>query len=118
MKKQPSRQRNKLIPVPILPAEKIQIKANAAQCGLPVAAYLRSLGLHHEPRSVLDANAVLELARINGDLGRLGGLLKMWLTNDNRLELVGKENIVPAINHLLNEIAATQSLLFEAAKKI
>jgi len=85
MEKKPSRQRIKLIPVPVLPSEKEEIKTRAKACGMSVAAYLRTLGLNHRPKAVLDAKAVLELAKVNGDLGRLGGLLKMLLTNNERL---------------------------------
>ena len=118
MKPKPSRQRVKQLQVPVLPAEAIAIKANAAQCGLPVAAYLRTLGLQHQPKTVLDGDAVLELARINGDLGRLGGLLKMWLTNENRFDLIGKDAGVATIHVLLDDIIKTQAILFETAQKV
>lgn len=118
MNKKPSRQRVKQLQVPVLPSEAIEIKAQAARCGLPVAAYLRTLGLQHEPKTIMDANAILELSRINGDLGRLGGLLKMWLTNEGRFELVGREKGITTVNELLDNLIATQSLLFESAKKI
>jgi hypothetical protein len=61
---------------------------------------------------------VLELAKINGDLGRLGGLLKMWLTNQNRFNEIGKESGVETINSLLDEITKTQAILFETAQKV
>ena len=32
-------------------------------------------------RSIVDHHQVEELVKINGDLGRLGGLLKLWLSN-------------------------------------
>ncbi|MBA4143579.1 MAG: conjugal transfer transcriptional regulator TraJ [Nitrosospira sp.] len=71
--------------VPVLPEEATVIKAQAQSAGLPVAAYLRNVGLGMEVKSVLDYERIEDLARINGDLGRLGGLLKLWLTNDERL---------------------------------
>ena len=43
--------------------------------------------------SVLDYQRIDDLARINGDLGRLGGLLKLWLTNDNRLRQIKAEEL-------------------------
>jgi len=45
--------------------------------GLSVSAYLRAAGLHHPIRSVLDHQAVCDLAKVNGDQGQLGGLLKL-----------------------------------------
>ena len=58
-------------------AARIQQRANVA--GLSVSAYLRASGLGHPIRSVLDYDAVRDLAKLNGDQGRLGGLLKLWL---------------------------------------
>ena len=59
--------------------ERERIKARAAAASLSVSAYLRAAGLGQTIRSTLDHTTVLELARINADQGRLGGLLKLWL---------------------------------------
>jgi hypothetical protein len=115
MKKKPSRRRVKQLQVPVLPTEDTEIKCNASNCGLPVAAYLRALGLQYKPKSILDYKAVTELAKVNGDLGRLGGLLKMLLTNNERL---GKEYAIPKIHELLDEIQTTQALLLETVKRV
>jgi hypothetical protein len=47
-----------------------------------MSTYLMRVGLGYPVKSVLDNKRVEELCRINGDLGRLGGLLKLWLTDD------------------------------------
>jgi hypothetical protein len=60
--------------------ERAQIERLAAATSLPVSVYLRTLGLGYEPKSLLDAERVGELLRACGDLGRLGGLLKLWLS--------------------------------------
>ena len=90
--------------VPVLPAEEAQIKRLAAAAGLPVAAYLRRVGLGYRLPGILDHRRVEELARINGDLGRLGGLLKLWLTNDERTAAFGEATI----RAVLSKIADTQ----------
>ena len=90
--------------VPVLPAEEAQIKRLAAAAGLPVAAYLRRVGLGYRLPGILDHRRVEELARINGDLGRLGGLLKLWLTNDERTAAFGESTI----RAVLAKIADTQ----------
>lgn len=90
--------------VPVLPAEEAQIKRLAAAAGLPVAAYLRKVGLGYRLPGILDHRRVEELARINGDLGRLGGLLKLWLTNDERTATFGEATI----RAVLAKIADTQ----------
>ncbi len=43
------------------------------------SAFLRAVGLNEPIRSVVDLQAEADLAKINGDLGRVAGLLKLWL---------------------------------------
>ena len=100
--------------VPVLPEEADAIKKLAAATGLPVAAYLRKVGLGYQVHSILDNKRVEELARINGDLGRLGGLLKLWLTDDPRTAQCGK-NIIRA---LLSKIEATQDEMHEVMRAV
>lgn len=90
--------------VPVLPEEEAGIKQNAAACSLSVAAYLRNVGLGYLPQSRLDQKALLELLHLHGDLGRLGGLLKMWLSNDERLGALD-------IRKLYDDIVCTQGAL-------
>ncbi len=59
--------------------DRARIQERAKVAGLSVSAYLRASGLGHPIRSVLDYDAVRDLAKVNGDQGRLGGLLKLWL---------------------------------------
>jgi len=33
-------------------------------------------------QSMIDQRAILDLVKINADLGRFGGLIKMWLTTN------------------------------------
>lgn len=70
--------------VPVLPEEEAAIKRLAATAGLPVAAYLRNVALSYRFNRILDDGGVEGLVRLNGDVGRLGNLLKLWLTNDPR----------------------------------
>lgn len=60
-------------------ADKSEVAKRAEQAGLSMSAYLLAAGLNYKTRSVLDLKAVAELARVNGDLGRVAGLLKLWL---------------------------------------
>lgn len=80
------------IKVYVLPDERTEIEARAQQARMSNSTYLRQLGQGYEPASTVDHEAVLELIRAKGELGRLGGLLKMWLTNDERLD---NERITP-----------------------
>ena len=55
--------------------ERARIEERAKAVGLSVSTYLRTAGLGHPIKSVLDHAAVMDLAKVNGDKGRLGGLL-------------------------------------------
>ena len=103
----PTRRASPHIKVWLLPSEKSAIQAKASAHTLSDSAYLRALGLDMPIRSTLDQEAILELAKINGDLGRLGGLLKMWLTNRDRAM---HEDRITALVASLEE---TQALLLE-----
>ena len=63
----------------VTPEERATIERRATSTGLSASAYLRNLGLAYQPKSILDAERVGELLKACGDLGRLGGLLKLWL---------------------------------------
>lgn len=90
--------------VPVFDDEKAVIEAQAAQAGMSVARYLREVGQGYQINGVTDAEHVRELVRVNGDLGRLGGLLKLWLTDDARVADVGASTILA----VLGRIEATQ----------
>lgn len=103
-KKNVTRKSSPPIKVYCLPDEKELIEARARQAGISVARYLREVGQGYEIKGVVDYEQVRELARINGDLGRLGGLLKLWLTNDERTAQFGEATI----RAVLSRIEATQ----------
>lgn len=74
-----ARRRGKPIEVWVNDEEKELITARAEQAGLSRSGYLRAVGLNYPIRSVVDLTAVADLAKVNGDLGRVAGLLKFWL---------------------------------------
>lgn len=112
-----SRQRIQRLRVLVLPEEAETIKAYAANCALSVSTYLRRVGLAYQPKSVLDYRAVVELSKVNADQGRLGGLLKMWLSNDERF---GVDDIALRnnLNRLLGDLMVNQQVLMETVKRV
>ena len=100
--------------VPVLQEEAESIKAAAASAGLSVAAYLRNIGLGYRITGVVDNKRVEELAKINGDLGRLGGLLKLWLTDDNKTRHVGPT----AIRAVLSKIEDSQAEMLQIMETV
>ena len=106
--------RDKKLRIPVLPIEDAEIKSKATDAGLTVAEYLRNLGLGYQVPSIVDSRQVDSLLKINGDLGRLGGLIKLWLTNDKRTKLIGKSQL-----HLtLDSIRNTQSTMLDVIMKL
>jgi hypothetical protein len=74
-----TRPRGTRIEVWVTPEERAEITQRAERAGLSLSAYLRAAGLEQRIRSVYDLGAVADLVRVNGDLGRVAGLLKLWL---------------------------------------
>lgn len=97
-----------------LPEERELIEANAKRAGLSVACYLREVGQGYQIKGVMDYEYVRELVRVNGDLGRLGGLLKLWLTDDVRTAHFGTATILA----LLGRIEATQEEMSRIMKSV
>jgi len=102
------------IKVYCLPEERAEIEANARRAGISVAHYLREVGQGYQVRGVMDYQYVRELVRVNGDLGRLGGLLKLWLTDDSRTARFGDATILA----LLGRIEATQAEMSRLMKSV
>jgi len=102
------------IKVYCLPEERRQIEENGKDVGLSMSTYLLNVGMGYQVRGILDNKRVEELARINGDLGRLGGLLKLWLTNDQRTAAFGEDTI----RALLSKIEDTQGKMHEVMRAV
>ncbi len=66
--------------VSLSPAERAAIEERAIATGRSLSSLLRDLALGFEPKALLDLQAVQALVKVNADQGRLGGLLKLWLT--------------------------------------
>lgn len=117
-KKMQTRKETPPIKVYCLPEERALIEENAKQHGLSASSFLRNVGLGVKVSGVLDQDAIGELAKINADLGRLGGLLKMWLTNDERLALYNKAQLAQTIFGTLEKINTIQDVLLEKARSV
>jgi hypothetical protein len=114
MEKTGPRRKHPAIKVYCLPQERAQLQANAAAANHSVSTYLLKVGLGYQVTGVLDHRRVEDLIRINGDLGRLGGLLKLWLTNDERTAAFGESTI----RALLAKIEHTQGEMVEVVREV
>lgn len=73
--------RRKLPPIKVWVSEEERevIEDKARQANMSLSSYLSAVGRNSPIRSVVDLQAVGDLAKVNGDLGRVAGLLKLWL---------------------------------------
>lgn len=113
-----TRKGNTPINVWVTPEEKAQIEELAEQTGHSMSSLLRTLGIGHMPPSILDSQMICQLAKINGDQGRLGGLLKMWLTNDERFAGFDEAQMRRTIGVVLSRIEETQQEMLKLLIKV
>jgi hypothetical protein len=97
-----------------LPEERAQLQASASAARKSLSTYLLNVGLGYPVRCILDQRCVEDLLYVNADLGRLGGLLKLWLTNDERTAAFGESTI----RALLAKIEATQDELLDVVRTV
>lgn len=109
-----------------LPAIKVRVSeiereiiiATAESVGLSVSAYLRRLGLGYQPKSMVDLQRVEAMLKVAGDAGRLGGLLKMWLADDQRLKTFAPVDMRPKIQQALAKIGEAQTEIRAIAETV
>jgi hypothetical protein len=91
-----------------------QILKNADKARLSLSTFCKRVCLGYTIKSIVDQRAILELVRMGGNFGRLGGLLKNALgegtlersTKVNHLIdelIIDKENIMEFINEIKND---------------
>lgn len=78
-KKNSDELRSKLLPIRVNKNEFEVITKKAEDHGLNASTFLRNLSMNYPVKSMVDREVVSTLLRVNGDLGKVGGLLKMWL---------------------------------------
>ena len=112
--KEPTRKGSPPVKVYCLPREIQELERQAEAVGLSMSSFLLNVGLGYQVTQILDNKRVEDLAKINGDLGRLGGLLKLWLSDDVRARQYGES----MIRALLKRIEANQVLIGDVMREI
>ena len=87
------------------PEEHAQIRASASKAGLSLSTFSKRVCLGFSVPSLEHQEARIELRRLKGDLGRLGGLVKQALANGADRQ---------TIHRLLHELDARQQELQQA----
>ena len=105
------RRRDRLVKFRASTEEVEAIAAQARTVGMSVGAYLRAVGAGYQPRAVADQDRIDAMLKVNGDLGRLGGLLKLWLSDDAKLNQFDRGQVRQAILAALRRIDENQGSL-------
>ncbi len=117
MRKLPEHEvRDRLRPLRVVvsQSERREIEGRATAASLSVSAYLRAAGMGATFRSAASSHEqVAALAKVNADQGRLGGLLKLWLS-----ERPGQGATVRDVRALLDRLGEVQDVLAEAAARL
>ncbi len=103
---QEAKDRHRPLKAFVSPAERLAIETKAEEAGLTVSAYLRAAALGLKIESTRDHEAILALIKLNADQGRLGGLLKLWLSSRP-----GEGASSFEVRRLLHQIEALQAKL-------
>ncbi len=96
------------IKVYCFPDEREAIEQQARSTGLSKSSYLLRVGMGYPIRSIVDHHQVEELVKINGDLGRLGGLLKLWLSKETSVAGIEARTVRETLQKI--EVAQEQML--------
>ena len=112
-KKEKTRLESTPVKVWVTAAEKAAIAEKAAAHSMSASRYLRALGLALPIQSTIDHRAVLDLLKINADLGRLGGLIKMWLTSNDTWESSSGQAMERKLDGTLKESRSLQKKMSE-----
>ena len=117
-KKERTRRESTPVKVWVTAAEKAAIGEKAGAHSMSASAYLRSLGLALPIQSTIDQRAVLEMLKINADLGRLGGLIKMWLTSNESFESGSAQVMQRKLDGTLDQILALQKQMSDRIQEL
>ncbi len=104
---QVTRKNSTRITLYLLPEEKAFIDENAKRFGMSSNEFIRSCVKGQKFPSHIDLLAMKELIKLRADLGRLGGLLKLWLSDDKKTQRFN----VATIMQLLGRIDSSMSSL-------
>ena len=116
MKCERTRRTQPAIKVRPFPEERAVLEECAAAARMPLAGFLLAAGLGTTVKSVVDLQHVATLAKAHADMGRLGGLLKLWLSREGT---AGLDHPTKAeIRNLLHRIDEAQNTIKTAAERV
>ena len=95
------------------------LKEKSKNYGLNISRFLRDLSLNYPLTCIVDQRVIKEMLNIAGDIGRLGGLFKYWLTlNYDEKPNFSDKRSYDDIDKIVDEILELQDLLKQEALKL
>ena len=97
--------------------EHLSIQTKARSTGLSLSTYLRNLGCSYPIKSRADQYLLSLLVSTKNELGRQGGLLKMYLSKTDRKENLGSKT-PKDIDYILESMEQKQNYLISIAEQV
>ncbi len=88
------------------------IKKLSSQAGLSISSFIKKVCLGQKIQTSVDYEAYLAMLKVNADLGRVGGLLKLAISNG----IAGKQT--GDFKALLRDIERKQNILTSQCKAV
>ncbi len=123
-KKSESRKRIKRVTVRLTEEEYKELEKLSSACSQAPSTYLRIVGLNKKIKSTFDSQVIIELGKLRSELGRLGGLVKAWLSpkqTDIGVTPESKEYLKsnkPALKTLLRDLDSNVFMIEDVVKKL
>jgi len=95
-----------------------KIKSKSKYLGISSSEYLRNLALNYPIKSVVDQVALDELIKAKADLGRVGGLFKKWLSNDENVKAKLGSKSYKEVVQIVEQLEQKEEVLLVCAKKL
>ena len=118
-KKIEKRRRGAMFQVRVTAEEHTVITERATKiAGLKAPSFMRKLALGYKPNAAVDSHALLEMLRLHGDLNRVGGLIKLWLSErDTKLPPEARVSVLD-LHKVVGELRAVTKNLEGVIKEI
>jgi len=94
------------------------ISEKAKNTGLSNSKYIRNLAMNYPIKSVVDQRVLSELVKCKADLGRLGGLFKLWLESENGTWGDLGDRRYEDISDLVDDLILKEGELLQIARKL
>lgn len=108
--------RRRSIHVPVRSDELQQLRLRASGVRMPLSTYIRGRGLVFRPTVLLSPSAVQDMLDLRSEVNRLGGLLRLWITDDPRLADYPHSQVSRTVGEALRRVASLQRQIRELAQ--